>query len=306
MKRWIGIAMMVLVLAGCGGGGGGDGEPLEPPEFDLTGRWVATEVDCTSDSSDVPQSELARFDAEYEASVLYGSGLRVIQMGNDLEITYLDDDTQVDGTISGDQIRYTVSEQQTIGDFDVSMQVEAEGTALDADRVVITLELDWTFRVQGRSITGDTSCTGRLMRLDEPPDFHLTGRWRYEEIDCTSFSTHLPQDALAELDGQLEYEILQNLGVRIRQTGNDLEITYLDDDTQVDGTISGDQLRYTVSEQQTLVGFAIDVYLEAEGTALDANTIAGTENLELTFEAEGEAVTVSTVCTGRLMRVVEG
>lgn len=140
----------------------------------------------------------------------------------------------------------------------------------------------------------------------EPPEFDLTGRWVATEVDCTSFSTHLPQGALAELDGQLEYEILQDPGVRVRQTGNDLEITYLDDGTQVDGTISGDQIRYTVSEQQTLAGFAIDVYLEAEGTALDADTIAGTENLELTLEAEGEAVTISTVCTGRLMRVVEG
>ena len=173
MKRWIAIALLILTLSGCGGSGDREPfEPLEEPEFDLTGRWLTTAIDCVSFSSDLLQIELAELDGQLEYETLQSPGTRVLQMGNDLEFTDLETGRQWDGTISGDQVRYTDSEQRELGGVDFDAYLEAEGTVLEEGLIAGTYDLDWAFRVEGRAITGGTDCTGRLRRADdrEQPD----------------------------------------------------------------------------------------------------------------------------------------
>ena len=161
MRTFVLIGMVcLLALAGCGG----DGERLAPPAFDLTGDWIRAEVECDSVSADVPPFELAWLDAELEAGLLEAPGLRVVQRGHDLDITDLETGLPVDGTISGDRVRYAYSEQQSVGALTASISVEGEGTALDADTVAATQDIDWTLTVEGESITVSSECTSRLVR----------------------------------------------------------------------------------------------------------------------------------------------
>ena len=165
MKRWTGIALLMLALGGCGGGG--DREPfapLEEPAFDLTGRWVTTAMDCSSFSSDLPEPVLAELDAQLEDETLQSPGGRVVQMGNDLAFTDLETGRRWDGTISGDQVRYADSDRREMGGLGFDAYLEAEGTVLDAGRIAGTYDLDWTFRVEGETVTGGTLCTVRLQR----------------------------------------------------------------------------------------------------------------------------------------------
>ncbi len=78
MFKFLAPALILsLCLLGCGDGGddGNGMEPLEPPEFDVTGDWVVTEVDCDSDS--LSQSEVLQF----EMDVYEGLHVDIVQMG---------------------------------------------------------------------------------------------------------------------------------------------------------------------------------------------------------------------------------
>ena len=163
--RRCGLVLACAMLAALSGCGGGDGERLAPPAFDLTGYWATTAMDCDVFSNDIPESELARLDAEFEDDVLQDPGTRVVQTGNDLVIADVDSGLQVSGTISGDQVRYVYSEQRSVDGLGVSIYVEDEGTALDADTIAGTQELDWTVTIQGQIITGGALCTGGTMRV---------------------------------------------------------------------------------------------------------------------------------------------
>lgn len=178
MKHWIFIAPLILTLTGCGGGG--NREPLEQPEFDLTGRWVTTAIDCETFSLDLPEFELAAFDAQLVEESLQGPGVRIVQMGNDLAFTDLESGRQWDGTISGDQMSYANSDQREVGDLDFDAYLEAEGTVLEEGVMVGSYDMDWTFEVDGMTITGGTVCTGRIRKesdsavpgdLDNQPPF---------------------------------------------------------------------------------------------------------------------------------------
>ena len=164
--RWAGVVCaVVLLLAGCGGGGGGDGdgdEPLERAALNLMGTWQTTETDCESFSADLPAPPLAELDGQFEHEALESPGIRIGQQDNDLVFTALDSGRQWDGTISGDHIRYVYSERRELGGYDIDLFVEAEGTAFDAQHIVVTRELDWSFTVGGRVVSGDTLCTVRL------------------------------------------------------------------------------------------------------------------------------------------------
>ncbi|MDE0206688.1 MAG: hypothetical protein OXP66_11755 [Candidatus Tectomicrobia bacterium] len=149
-----------------------------------------------------------------------------------------------------------------------------------------------------------TGCGGGGEPLDrlEAPAFDLTGRWVTAAIDCGSFSSDLPEAALAKLDGQLEDETLRSPGVRIVQTGNDLEFTDLEGGRRWDGTMSGDQFHFADSGRGDVGGPDADAYLEVEGTALDEDRIAVTHEVDWAFRAEGRTVTGGTVCSARLQR----
>ena len=167
MKRWIAIALLILTLSGCGGSG--DREPfgpLEEPEFDLTGRWLTTEINCISFSSDLPPVELAELDRQLEYETLQSPGTRIVQMGNDLAFTDLETGRQWDGTISGDQAHYSDSDQRELGGLDFDAYLEVEGTVLEEGLIAGTYDVEWTFKVDGTTITGGTECTARLRRAD--------------------------------------------------------------------------------------------------------------------------------------------
>ena len=71
---------------------------------------------------------------------------------------------------------------------------------------------------------------------------------------------------------------------------------------RVDGTISGNQIRSTYSEQRMLGGFEIDIYGETEGTVLNTDRIALTEEANITVELEGEMVTIGVLCSYHAVR----
>ena len=177
MKRCIGVGLLILALSGCGGGG--DREPLEPleePEFDLTGRWLTTEISCISFSSDLPPVDLADLDRQLEYETLQSPGTRIVQMGNDLAFTDLETGRQVDGTISGDQVHYSDSDQRELGGLGFDAYLEAEGTVLEEGLIAGAYEMEWTFKVDGTTITGGTECTARLQRADrQEPDSATPG-----------------------------------------------------------------------------------------------------------------------------------
>ena len=68
-------------------------------------------------------------------------------------------------------------------------------------------------------------------------------------------------------------------------------------------TISGDQIRFEVSEQRMLEDVNADLYKEVEGTALNANRIALTDESNLTLESEVGAVTIGILCTYHTVRL---
>ena len=157
------LCAVLAALAGCGGDGE-RAESLEPPAFDLTGDWVTAEIDCDTFSADIPPYDLTSFNTDLEADLLQAPGLRVAQRGNDLQITDLESGLQLDGTITGDRVRYVYSDERSVGGLDASIYVETQGTVLSADTIVGTQEADWTLTAQGQTITGGSVCTGWLVR----------------------------------------------------------------------------------------------------------------------------------------------
>lgn len=166
--RLIVIALFVFIAAGCGGGGG-DGEsgrPLESPEYDLTGHWRAVApVSCTVISLDLFPAEITELELILETELLDGLGSRVTQMGNDLEIISLASGVRADATISGDQIRYAYSEQRMLGEFDVDVFGEAEGTVLNANRIAVTEDATLTLEARGEMFTVGILCTYHSARM---------------------------------------------------------------------------------------------------------------------------------------------
>lgn len=167
-SRLIVAALSVFALAGCGGGGeGGDRERLVPPEYDLTGRWIVVEpVDCLTISGDLSEYQLDQLSLEYENALLEEAlGTRVVQTGNDLELTVLDSGARAEGTISGDQIRFAVSEQRMLGELDADLYQEIEGTVLNANRAALTDEATLTLAAGGETVTIGILCTYHTVRL---------------------------------------------------------------------------------------------------------------------------------------------
>ena len=150
------------------------------------------------------------------------------------------------------------------------------------------------------ALTGCRAGGEPLDRL-EAPAFDLTGRWVTTAMDCESSSGDLPEGALAELDGQLEYETLRSPGIRIVQTGNGLAFSDVETGRRWDGTISGGRFRIADSGRG-VGGPDADARLEVEGTVLGAGHIAVTHDVDWAFRFEGRMVTGGTLCSGRMQR----
>ena len=167
-SRLIAVALSVFVLAGCGGSGGegGDGEALVTPEFDVTGHWIIVEpVDCASVSDDLTEAQLEQLNSDFETATLEEDlGTRVVQMGNDLELTDLNSGVRAEGTISGDQIQFAASEERILGPLTADLYQEVEGTVLDANRAVLTLEANLTLDTGAGIVTIGILCTYHTVR----------------------------------------------------------------------------------------------------------------------------------------------
>ena len=167
MLRIVVGVLFVLILAGCGGGGneGGGGEPPVTPQYDLTGQWRTVDpVNSSVFSADLSAGEIAELESLLESALLDSLGSRIIQMGNDLEIIGLESGLRVDGTISGDQIRYADSAQRMLGEFEVDIYTEAEGTVLSANRIAETQDATLTLEARGQRVTVGILCTSQSVR----------------------------------------------------------------------------------------------------------------------------------------------
>ena len=173
------IVLLAVLLAGCDSSGP---VPAEP-QFDLTGYWSAAEpVDCeisnleglfeallvaVLESPEFPTdqmgSDLERDELESDLSAVTSSEFHIDQMGSDLEITFESPDSldvQLHGTIMGDQVRFSQSEERRLQTFGVDLYTEVRGTVLGEDRMVLTQESDWTVQVQdSEPVTGEIVCT---------------------------------------------------------------------------------------------------------------------------------------------------
>ena len=149
-------------------------------------------------------------------------------------------------------------------------------------------------------------CTGGGGDTLDPPLFDLTGHWRITEpVSCEASSGgEVPEFMLSALAADMREALLDDpLGARISQTGNDLESVDLETGRHVDGTISGNQIRAAYSDKLALGGFQIDVFGEAEGTALNADLVALTDEATLTFAIEGEQVSIGLLCSYHSRRI---
>lgn len=69
------------------------------------------------------------------------------------------------GTITGDQVRLSQSEERDLQALTLDLHTEISGTVLDEDRMVLTQESDWTVQIpDGEPITGGIDCTFHAMR----------------------------------------------------------------------------------------------------------------------------------------------
>ena len=182
------VLSAAVLLAGCDGGGGSAGPEPAEPQFDLTGDWRMGEpVDCEisnlegllealfaavlDDPEFLPDEmgdDLEQADFGSDLSAVTSDEFHVDQMGNDLEVTFEGpdgSDVQVHGTITGDQVRLSQSEERDLQAVKLDLHTEISGTVLDEDRMVLTQESDWTLQIpDGEPIAGGIDCTFHATR----------------------------------------------------------------------------------------------------------------------------------------------
>ena len=124
-----------------------------------------------------------------------------------------------------------------------------------------------------------------------PPKYDLTGIWDMTSpVDCDG--SFLTESQWNQVEREMEVS-----SARVTQTGNTLEIVWLDSGDQITGTISDDQIRY--AEDTTLDLFIdVDCNEATEGTILDADLVAWTT----TLQCRGRGVSLLAICTGQMER----
>ena len=167
--RLIVVALSVFILAGCGSDDSDDASAPEALEYDLTGSWNVAEesIGCrivSSDSPDTPDSVLAGL---IESSLLEPVETRVVQMGNDFTITNPFTTTQTNGTISGDQVRFTFSEQIMLATYTVDTYIEYEGTVKNADLIAVTDMGSYTLTTPVDMVAIEASCSFEMVRAGQ-------------------------------------------------------------------------------------------------------------------------------------------
>ena len=124
----------------------------------------------------------------------------------------------------------------------------------------------------------------------EPPKYDLTGIWDMASpVDCGG--TYLTEDQWNDVERDIEAT-----SARVTQTGNTLEIVWLDTGQQITGTLSDDQIHY--GEDTTFDFLGLDCSEETDGTTLSADLVTWTT----TIQCSGPGVRVSATCAGDMRR----
>ena len=185
------VVLFAVLLAGCdGSGGNGDAPDPEPaePQFNLTGNWSMGEpIDCEFSNleglleallaavldnpeflADQTGNELEENNLESDLSAVTSNEFHVDQLGNDLEVTFESNDgsdAQLHGTIIGDQVHFSQSEERDLQALKVDLHTEIRGTVRDEDRMVLTQESDWAVQIHdSEPVTGEINCTFHATR----------------------------------------------------------------------------------------------------------------------------------------------
>lgn len=148
-------------------------------------------------------------------------------------------------------------------------------------------------------------CSGDSDRPDrlDPPGVDLTGVWRpTEPVWCDVSGSGLPASEAALIAAQTEETLPAEPGIRVVQTGNDLDIVSIADGDRRSGTIRGDRFWYAYSSERDGVAFHGDVF----GIVLNEDHMAVINKGGLTIPgADGVPVDVGLNCTYHAMREVE-
>jgi len=153
-------------------------------------------------------------------------------------------------------------------------------------------------------------CSGGDSESPAPPAYDLTGEWQLAgPMDCEASGS--ADDVTFELSisaAEMGDEVLH-----IVQTGDNLTLTAIvdtatepDEEETVHGTIAGSRFSAALSEQVTEEGVELDLFLEIEGTVLDADRIAMTHEATLAWQEQGETATLVSSCAYSLTRVEPG
>ena len=185
------VVLFAVLLAGCDGGGGrghSPGPQPAEPAFNLTGYWRMGEpIDCEFSNlegllealfvaalespelfTDPMDSDLEQSDLESDFSAVTSNEFHIDQMGSDLVATFESTDGSgghLQGTIVGDQVQFSQSEERRLHTFEMDLHTEIRATVLDQDRMVLTQESDWAVQIpDGEPVTGGIDCTFHATR----------------------------------------------------------------------------------------------------------------------------------------------
>ncbi len=140
MKRVFTLIVLGLTLVGCGGGDGDGSAGLQPPVFDLTGRFTTANIGCV--------------DNQGNTFALAPSTFTQTQSGNTLRVINEQSGTIANGTVSGDVV--TVEREFTVAG--VACRGETDCTVLSNNEAACTGDVMCD---NGVNVT----CTFQLNRL---------------------------------------------------------------------------------------------------------------------------------------------
>lgn len=155
---------------------GETGSGLQPdgPEAALEGpletlfALLAAVLESSEFPADPTSGSVDRDDLESDLFAATSNEFHLEQMGNDLVAAFESADGSVarwHGTLMGDQLHFSQSEEEDLETFRVTLHTEITGTVLDADRMELTDQSDWTLQIPGSEpITGEVSCTHHATR----------------------------------------------------------------------------------------------------------------------------------------------
>ena len=144
----------------------------DPQEFsDLEGLLEALFAAALGSPEILPDEmgdDLEPNELESDLSAVTSDEFRIDQTGNDLEVTLegLDgSEARQHGTITGNQVRISHSEELDLQGLKLDLRTEISGTVVDEDRMDLTQESEWVLQIpDGKPIAGESDCTFHATR----------------------------------------------------------------------------------------------------------------------------------------------